>query len=403
MKWVQEAGEGRLAVKSWCAELEPQTMEQVDELARHPALCGHVALMPDCHLGKGMPIGGVVAARNAVIPSAVGVDIGCGMVAVETDLPVERLAELSVRRALQNRLKERIPVGEGHAHSEEQTWEGFERYLDCDEEVPQGFPSRLDRRNLGTLGGGNHFVELQQSEAGFVWLMIHSGSRNLGQRVEDYYARLARKLNEQMGVQLPGQSLAFLPLDEPAGQDYLRDMEFALAYALENRWRMMMAFKETLLEFAPEAKFVQETNIHHNYAAKEIHFGEEVVVHRKGATSARLGEVGIIPGSMGTPSYIVRGLGNPESYQSCSHGAGRVMSRTQACQQLTVEACDAALEGVVYERWSKYKGFGRSAKRGLLDLSEAPQAYKDIEDVIASELDLIEPLVKLRPLAVLKG
>lgn len=268
-----------------------------------------VALMPDCHQGYGMPIGGVVAADAAVIPAAVGVDIGCGMRAVETDLPAERF--------------------------------------------------------------------------------------------EEHYHRIAAKHCGHYRVRLADPDLAFLPIEEPDGHDYFRDMLLALRYAEENRRRMMAAFKETVAEFAPEASFVRELDVHHNYAAFEEHFGRKVCVHRKGATSAKKDELGIIPGSMGAASYIVRGLGNPDSFESCSHGAGRKMSRIAACTTLTPEQCDAALDGIVYERWHPYKKFGKA--KGRLDLSEAPQAYKDIEDVIRSERDLVEPLVRLVPLSSLKG
>lgn len=402
MKWIKYEDGYRIPIKSWCETLEPDALKQAVNLASHPAIFKHVALMPDCHVGFGMPIGGVIAASGAILPSAVGVDIGCGMIAVETDIPAERFAEMSFRRSLQNALKERIPVGEGMAHRTAQAWDGFERYLEVNGKVCD-FPNGLDRRNLGTLGGGNHFIELQKSDDGFVWLMIHSGSRNLGQRVEKHYQAVARQLNEMFKVELPDPSLAFLPTDSKEGKEYYRDMKFALEYALENRRRMMMRFKETVAEFVPEVNFRREINIHHNYAAFEEHFGEKFCIHRKGATSAKTGEIGIIPGSMGTASYIVRGLGNPESFMSCSHGAGRVLSRTAACQKLTVEECDAALNGIVHERWNKYRGFGKSARRGLLDLSEAPQAYKEIDSVIAAESDLVEPLVRLTPLAVLKG
>ena len=241
------------------------------------------------------------------------------------------------------------------------------------------WPSKLDRMNLGTLGGGNHFIELQKSTAldgsgdpeggAKVWLMIHSGSRNLGKRIEEHYHRIAARMCERFHSPLPDKDLAFLPIEEQAGHDYFTDMLFALRYAKENRRRMMEAMKATLAEFVPGVNFIRTIDIHHNYAAFEEHFGEKVCVHRKGATSAKLDEIGIIPGSMGTASYIVRGLGNPDSFMSCS--------------------------------WHKYKGFGKA--KGRLDLSEAPQAYKDIEDVIASELDLVEPLVRLVPLASLKG
>ena len=401
MKWMKEDDTMRIPIKSWCADVEPGALEQAMDLARHPALERYVALMPDCHEGYGMPIGGVIAAKNAILPSAVGVDIGCGMVAVETNLPAERLTEMRQRRAIQEKLKERIPVGEGICHKEKQEWEGFERYLDKNGAVCD-FPSNLDRRNLGTLGGGNHFIELQRSDEGFVWLMIHSGSRNLGQRVEKHYQAVAKKLNEAFRVKLPNPELAFLPMDVQEGRDYFRDMMFALEYALENRRRMMAIFKETLAETIPEVEFIREINIHHNYAAQEKHLGGEFIIHRKGATSAKENEIGIIPGSMGTASYIVRGLGNPESFMSCSHGAGRRMSRVAASKNLTVEECDAAMDGIVFERWGKYRGFDKRHK-GLLDLSEAPQAYKAIDEVIAAEADLVEPLVRLNPLAVLKG
>ncbi|MBR2439621.1 MAG: RtcB family protein [Lentisphaeria bacterium] len=398
MQWV--TGENaRIPIKSWCADVEPEAMQQARNLANHPALRSHVALMPDCHCGYGMPIGGVVGAKNAVLPSAVGVDIGCGMIAVETDIPAERMTEIKFRRQIQDSLKSKIPVGDGRSYKVEQAWDGFETYLDSEGAVPE-FVTKLDRQNLGTLGGGNHFIELQKSDNGFVWLMIHSGSRNLGKRIHDVYHEKALELCERFYAPIADKQLTFLPLEEQAGQGYLRDMQFALDYARENRRRMMNTFKETISEFVPEVNFIREVNIHHNYAALEEHFGEELYIHRKGATSAKLNEIGIIPGSMGTASYIVRGLGNPQSFQSCSHGAGRRMSRNEASKTLTVQECDTAMAGIVCERWSKLQ---HGKHKGTVDLSEAPQAYKDIEDVISSELDLIEPLVRLTPLAVLKG
>ena len=430
MKWEKMEVGWSMPVKSWCENCEEGAKKQAANLARHPALFHHVALMPDAHQGYGMPIGGVVAADNAVIPAAVGVDIGCGMVATETDIPAERFADMSFRRAFQERLKERIPVGEGVSHKETQNWEGFEEYTANNGMRADLWPSKLDRMNLGTLGGGNHFIELQKSvpmtgrantpgspqdgaarvralpegepDGGAkVWLMIHSGSRNLGKRIEEHYHRIANRLCTRFRVPLADPDLAFLPIEEADGHYYYTDMLFALRYAQENRRRMMEAMKETVAEFVPEVNFVRTIDIHHNYAACEEHFGKKVFVHRKGATSAKLDEIGVIPGSMGTASYIVRGLGNPDSFTSCSHGAGRRMSRVAASTTLTVEECDRAMDGIVCERWHKYRGFGKA--KGRLDLSEAPQAYKDIEDVIASERDLVEPLVRLVPLASLKG
>ena len=411
MKWEKFEAGYAMPVKSWCENCEEGAVQQAVNLAHHPALVHHVALMPDAHQGYGMPIGGVVAAKGAVIPAAVGVDIGCGMIATETDIPAEAFAEMSFRRAFQEKLKERIPVGEGESHRVTQDWEGFEEYTAHNGMRSSLWPSKLDRMNLGTLGGGNHFIELQKTTAldgsgdpeggAKVWLMIHSGSRNLGKRIEEHYHRIAAKMCERFHSPLPDKDLAFLPIEEEPGHDYFTDMLFALRYAKENRRRMMDVMMATLQEFAPAAQFLRTIDIHHNYAAFEEHFGEKVCVHRKGATSAKLDEIGIIPGSMGTASYIVRGLGNPESFMSCSHGAGRRMSRIAASTTLTVEECDQAMNGIVCERWHKYKGFGKA--KGKLDLSEAPQAYKDIEDVIASERDLVEPLVRLVPLACLKG
>ena len=411
MKWEKFEEEFSIPVKSWCANCEEGVVKQAENLARHPALFGHVALMPDAHQGYGMPIGGVVAAEDAVIPSAVGVDIGCGMIATETDIPAARFAEMSFRRAFQEKLKERIPVGEGVSHKENQGWEGFESFVENNGERALLWTKGRDRKNLGTLGGGNHFIELQKTTAldgngepeggSKVWLMIHSGSRNLGKRIEEYYHKIADKMCKRYRVALADPDLAFLPYEEESGHHYFTDMLFALRYAKENRRRMMEAMKETLAEFVPEVNFIRTIDIHHNYAAQEEHFGRKVFVHRKGATSAKLDEIGIIPGSMGTASYIVRGLGNPESFMSCSHGAGRKMSRVAASRTLTVEECDQAMDGIVCERWHPYKGYGKA--KGCLDLSEAPQAYKDIEDVIASERDLVEPLVRLVPLACLKG
>ena len=411
MKWEKFENGYAMPVKSWCENCEEGAVKQAVNLAHHPALVHHVALMPDAHQGYGMPIGGVVAAKGAVIPAAVGVDIGCGMIATETDIPAEAFAEMSFRRAFQEKFKERIPVGEGESHRVTQDWEGFEEYTAHNGMRSSLWPSKLDRMNLGTLGGGNHFIELQKSTAldgsgdpeggAKVWLMIHSGSRNLGKRIEEHYHRIAARMCERFHSPLPDKDLAFLPIEEPAGHDYFTDMLFALRYAKENRRRMMEAMKATVAEFVPGVDFIRTIDIHHNYAAFEEHFGEKVCVHRKGATSAKLNEIGIIPGSMGTASYIVRGLGNPESFMSCSHGAGRRMSRIAASTTLTVEECDKAMDGIVCERWHKYKGYGKA--KGRLDLSEAPQAYKDIEDVIASERDLVEPLVRLVPLACLKG
>lgn len=405
MKWVKFDDSMKIPVKSWCEEIEPDALKQAANLAAHPATFHHIALMPDCHVGYGMPIGGVIACEDVVIPNAVGVDIGCGMVAVETSVPAELFADMSKRRAVMNTVKALVPVGEGVSRREPEEWDGFEQYIESfkGEKQPQ-WPSRLDRCNLGTLGGGNHFLEMQRDEAGMIWLMIHSGSRNLGYRIASLYHGQAKKLNQQFHVNLPDSDLAFLPAKSEEGHNYIRDMNFALRYALENRRRMMQGFKQALIETVGSAGFKQEVNIHHNYASMEEHFGKKVWIHRKGATSAMKGETGIIPGSMGTSSYIVRGLGNADSFMSCSHGAGRKMGRGEASRNLSVEECDRAMNGIAFDRWSKLRSkWKKGGDNGLLDLSEAPLAYKDIDEVIKSELDLIEPVVKLSPLAVVKG
>ena len=412
MEWIKDkksiSPAAKVAIKSWCNDLEPDALKQAANLAAHPAVDMHVALMPDCHVGYGMPIGGVIACRESVIPNAVGVDIGCGMGAVKTSLTVDKIGEARDIRAIIDEIKQLVPVGEGKCHAKQQTWLGFAEY---EEEITHNVPGWFelshfehDRKNLGTLGGGNHFIEIQASEDGQVWLMLHSGSRNLGYRIASFYNKLALELNAKWHAEIPCKDLAFLPADSKEGQSYIRDMNFALRYALENRARMMAAAKSVMAEHFAGIEFIEEINIHHNYAACERHFGRNVWVHRKGATSAQKGELGIIPGSMGASSYIVRGLGNPESFNSCSHGAGRKMGRMEASRQLTLEECNRAMEGIVFDRWGKAGGGGRKkAKNAMYDFGEAPQAYKDIDTVIRCELDLIEPLVKLRPLGVIKG
>lgn len=400
----------RVPVKSWCPELEPAAREQAGNLAAHPAVFHHVALMPDAHSGYGMPIGGVVAMKNSVCPSAVGVDIGCGMIAVRTNVKAETVADMSLRRRFHDAVKTRVPVGEGHSHDKPQTWDGFERFLDTSTwpRNDQAGPSveDIDRKNLGTLGGGNHFIELQQDDSpdNNVWLMIHSGSRNLGHRIATNFSARAKTLCERYFVDLRDPDLAFLPAEEELGRAYIDWMNFALEYARESRKRMMDevfgCFADTIGDRLPEVGEIFCHDIHHNYAALESHFGQNVWVHRKGATSAKEGEIGIIPGSMGTASYIVSGLGNPDSFFSCSHGAGRRMSRTAACERLTVAQCDEAMKGIVCGRWGKVR---RGSQKGMPDLSEAPGAYKDIESVIECEKDLVKPVIRLTPLACVKG
>jgi tRNA-splicing ligase RtcB (3'-phosphate/5'-hydroxy nucleic acid ligase) len=388
MKWVKEGG--RIPIKSWCEKVEPGAMSQAENLATLPVTFKHVALMPDCHVGYGMPIGGVIACQEAVIPNAVGVDIGCGMLAMQTDLSADQMPKDLISEILRG-VRAVIPVGFEH-HKRPQDWDGWKTAPLESPPVRQELDSA--RRQLGTLGGGNHFIEIQLGDDENIWLMIHSGSRNFGLKIAEHYHRLAQRLCEKENIELPSRDLAWLPRESSEADEYLAAMDFALRFARRNRELMMERFSEITCAKAG-CRTREPINIHHNYCAKENHFGREVLVHRKGATSARKGEMGIIPGSMGTPSYIVRGLGEPESFMSSSHGAGRVMGRNEACRRFSQEECDKAVGDVVH--W-----WGRDRK-GRPDLSETPQAYKDIDQVMADQTDLVQIVTKLRPLGVVKG
>ncbi len=382
----------KLPIKLWLDDIEAGAFEQARNLANLPFLFKHVAVMPDAHQGYGMPIGGVMAAEEVVIPNAVGVDIGCGMCAVKTSL-----ATLSTDRikAVLSGVRKTVPLGFQH-HKKKQD----PRLMPATEGRPLAdFPIIMEEYNnaltqLGTLGGGNHFIEIQKGNDGHIWLMIHSGSRNLGFKVANHYNRLAIELNRRWGSKIPEKwQLAFLPIDNAVGQKYLREMRYCVDFAYANRKLMMERVKDALLAVVPGVTFEPIINIAHNYAALEMHFHKNVMVHRKGATSAREGEIGIIPGSQGSPSYIVRGQGNTESFQSCAHGAGRKMGRKQAQRQLSLAQEQKRLEdqGIIH------------AVRHVRDLDEAAGAYKNIDEVIENQIDLVEVIVELRPLAVIKG
>jgi tRNA-splicing ligase RtcB len=390
MKWVKKDEGQRIPIKSWCDPIDDNALAQARNLARHPAMVRHVALMPDCHQGYGMPIGGVIACKDVIIPNAVGVDIGCGMGAIRSDFPAEEIT-LEMIKSIMGKIRDVIPVG-FKRHALPQQWDGW---TDAPEIQVVQQQIKNAKYQLGTLGGGNHFVEIQRGDDGAVWLMIHSGSRNFGKQIADVYHRKALDLCQTWHVELPHKDLAFLPINTPEAEAYIAAMNYALDFAAENR-RLMMERAMKCMVAVMDCGFEEPVNIHHNYAALERHFGESVWIHRKGATAAHAEQKGIVPGSMGTPSYIVEGLGNPESFTSCSHGAGRKMGRNHASRTLTREACDEAMEGIVFGRWNK-------DRKGRMDFGEAPQAYKDIEDVIASQRDLIRPLVKLQPLGVIKG
>lgn len=380
-------------VKIWTDDVEESAMQQIENLCTLPFLFHHLAIMPDVHAGMGMPIGGVLACVDAVIPNAVGVDIGCGMCAVKTNWRVEDISADVLRKQIMRGIRERIPLGMDH-HKERQDESYLPQGHDIDKLTVVKAQYISAQRQVGTLGGGNHFIELQRDEHGMLWIMIHSGSRNLGKQVGDHYNKLAVMLNERWhSVVKPELRLAFLPLRTQEFNDYWAEMQYCVEFALCNRRLMMERIQEVIADALPGIEFEPMINIAHNYAAWEHHYGKNVIVHRKGATLAREGIVGIIPGSQGTASYIVEGLGNPDSFNSCSHGAGRLMSRTAAVKTLSLEDEVKKLDeqGIVH------------AIRSQRDLEEAAGAYKDIEQVINNELDLVKILTRLLPIAVIKG
>ncbi len=384
----------RIPIKMWLDDIEEGALEQAKNLANLSFAFHHVVILPDCHQGYGMPIGGVLATREMVLPNAVGVDIGCGMSAVRTSLTG---IDKSMIRKIMSGIRSHIPLGFKH-HKKPQDISLMPDPVDDDkiEDLPiayQEYESALHQ--LGTLGGGNHFIEIQKGTDGQIWLMVHSGSRNIGKKVADHYNRMAKTLNEKWDSGLSAQKqLAWLPMNSEEGNRYWKEMEYCVRFAFANRKLMMNRIKAVCQDIIPQQiTFDPVINIAHNYASREEHFSKPVIVHRKGATQAKKGQVGIIPGSQGTKSFIVRGKGNPESFESCSHGAGRVMGRKQAQRQLDLQKEIAFLEkqNIVH------------SIRTQKDLDEAPSAYKKIEDVMDNQKDLVEPLVELTPLAVVKG
>lgn len=378
-------------IKLWINEIEQGALDQANNLANLPFVFKHVAIMPDSHQGYGMPIGGVLATKGVVIPNAVGVDIGCGMCAVKSNLTdISKDGLIKIMGAI----REAIPVGFNH-HTQPQP----ESLLPVSEITDDN--SKVvckEWRNallqIGTLGGGNHFIEIQKGSDGFIWIMIHSGSRNIGKKVADHYNKLAVTLNGMWYSSVPkSDELAFLPLGSNEFNFYMKEMQYCVDFALANRRLMVERIKQIFYDYSSDIRFEETINIAHNYARFENHFGENVIVHRKGATSAKIGEIGIIPGSQGTKSYIVEGLGNKESFMSCSHGAGRKMGRKQAQERLSLD-----------EEIKKMNEMGIiHGIRNKADLDEASGAYKDIDDVMENQKDLIRILVELKPLAVIKG
>jgi len=379
----------KIPIKLWLTDVEEGAMKQIKNIANFPFAFHHIAVMPDAHEGYGMPIGAVLATRKVVVPHAVGVDIGCGVCAQKSSLTN---LDINTIKAIMADIRKKIPLG-FNKHQEKQD-ENLMPELKVMKNacVEQEWNNAL--KSLGTLGGGNHFIEIQKGSDGHVWVMLHSGSRNMGKKVADHYNNIAISLNRQKGYEeLAKQQLAFLEVDSEEGKKYMAEMHFCVEYALANRKLMMERIKEIFEKNIRNIVWHEFINIAHNYASPETHFGEKVIVHRKGATEARLGQMGIIPGSQGTKSYIVKGLGNPESFQSCSHGAGRKMGRNQAIRELSLEEEIQKLnkKGIVH------------AIRTQKDLDEASGAYKDISEVIKNQDDLVEIYAELTPLAVIKG
>jgi tRNA-splicing ligase RtcB len=389
-------------IKGWVkgVPLEAQAHRQLQNIAGIPFVGPWVAVMPDVHLGKGATVGSVIPTRGAIIPAAVGVDIGCGMAAVRTTLHANQLPDdLAPIRAS---LERAIPVGNGRGGEH---WKipdsigtrlvgsGLEARLQLIRaKHPKIRPDKLDRQ-LGTLGGGNHFIELCLDEADQVWVMLHSGSRGTGNLIGTYFIELARRQLEKrvLGFHLPDEDLAFFMEGEPLFEDYVEAVSWAQDYARHNREAMMARVLHDLRHKLPKFQLEKmAVNCHHNYVNRETHFGEELLVTRKGAVSAKAGELGIIPGSMGTRSYIVRGKGDADSFHSCSHGAGRVMSRTQAKQQITLKQHREATAHVECRK-----------DAGVVD--ESPAAYKSIDAVMAAQSDLVEVVHTLRQVVCIKG
>lgn len=401
----------RFPIKAWLSgmdQIEEGCLEQAYDLSNLPFLHKWVCLMPDTHTGKGMPIGGVIAAKDVIIPNAVGVDIGCGMVFVATDIKYEEIRDVkagtaSLMQTMIGNIMRCVPVGfEKHKQRQESAvldralanMDQYEKDPALVHLIEEGY------FQVGTLGGGNHFIELQEDEEGYLCIMIHSGSRHLGKEICDYFHNMARELNTTWYSQVPDEyRLAFLPVHTKEGQQYINWMHLALDYAYENRERMMERVcdivKEHIERYAGRtAAFTDRINCHHNYAALENHYDANVWVHRKGATRVRPGERAVIPGAMGSYSYVVEGKGNPESFHTSSHGAGRAYSRTGAMNAFTTEQVivDLKEQGVI---------LGKRKKNDVAE--ECRFAYKDIDEVMAQQTDIVTPVRKLKTVGVVKG
>lgn len=379
----------KVDVKIWSPldEVEPGALAQLKNVASLPWVFHHVAVMADVHIGKGCTIGSVIALRDAVSPAACGVDVGCGMMAVETNITANDLPD-SLKQ-LRHSIERGIPVGFNWHKDPVKRVEKlniWDRFKHLDKKVQD-----LKERALlqcGTMGGGNHFLELCLDEAGGVWLMLHSGSRNIGKTLADIHIKVAKKLAHNSD--LPDPDLAVFLSGTPEMEAYRRDLYWAQEYALENRKTMMAIYQDQMKRAFPQIIFEKPIQCHHNYVSEEYHYGENVFITRKGAIRAGQGDMGIIPGSMGACSYIVRGLGNPESFESASHGAGRRMSRGEARRTFTVKDLEEQTKGV-------------ECRKDSAVLDEIPSAYKDIDKVMENQKDLVEIVAKLKQIMCIKG
>ena len=380
---VVKTDDMRIPIKLWLDDIEDGAMEQAMDLARLPFAYHHISIMSDGHVGYGMPIGGVMATEGVVVSNAVGSDIGCGMALVKTSL---KELDKEIMKKIMGGIRKAIPVGFDH-HKDKQEWNGFDEAPDI-LIIQQELKSA--RKQIGTLGSGNHFIEIQKGSDGFIWVMVHSGSRNFGYKIAKEYHDKSKTLCERWFSEIPNKDLSFLPIETKEAKEYLETMNYALYFAQRSRYEMMVRVMECFVDIVT-VHFENIIDVHHNYARWENHYGKNVLVHRKGAVSARLGETVIIPGSQGTNSYLCKGLGNKESFESCSHGAGRRMGRKVAKETLDLAEEQDKMKGIVH------------GIRGKDDLDEAPGAYKDIKDVMEQQKDLVKIEVELTPLGVIKG
>jgi tRNA-splicing ligase RtcB len=398
-------------IKIWLPEassIEESCLEQAYNLSQLPFIHKWVSLMPDTHTGMGMPIGGVIATEGVIIPNAVGVDIGCGMAFVGTNLKVSAIKDIetpngSLIHGIVGDILRNIPVGKARhkslqtSNTLDKAREELHKY-EADKELLSEIEAGYYQ--IGSLGGGNHFIELQEDEEGYLGIMIHSGSRHFGKQVCDHFNNIAKELNEKWHSQVPLEyRLAFLPVDTQEGKNYINWMNLSLDFAQENRAKMILSAKGILEKWVEKytdlnIEYTIEINCHHNYASIEHHYNKNVWVHRKGATRARDGEIAVVPGAMGSYSYIVEGKGNAESFCSSSHGAGRRYSRTAAMQNFTTAQVmnDLKEQGVV---------LGKNSKKDVAE--ESRFAYKDIDEVMANQADLVTPIKRLKTIGVVKG